>query len=266
LPAISSWLKKFGFKYQQTQLLDAYEILDTEVGKLSVGLGIQSFPLQQIYMFSDVELYRPFPANEGFLGDTQYAVWKEADQPQRTAERKEVEEQLVRAAKMKEAFKLAQAKAEELAAKAREQADQSLRKSVGPVENAAAIVEPAPFSWLSSGLAPGGMGLRLQVTDIPEVKNPGEEFMQTVLDLQPGEVGVAADESHQRVYVIRLIEQTPKEDILRQMFLARGVNDRNISQQYASERVQTIGEWMDNVVTKEMQVNWNRTPQQFGRF
>jgi hypothetical protein len=110
------------------------------------------------------------------------------------------------------------------------------------------------------------MGMRLQPTEIPEVPYPGEEFLQTVLDLQPGEIGVAADQPHKRVYVIRLISQTPDEDILRQMFLTRGISDRNVSQQYNAERLETLGAWMSNVLEKEMQVKWNRTPRPFDRY
>lgn len=262
LPVISGVLKKYGFKFQQTELLDVFEIADTEIGKASVGQGAQSFPLQQIYLF-DVKLYQAFAASEGFLRDTQYLLWKEADQAPRSAERKEVEEQLVRAVKMQEAFKLAKAQAEELAAKARERADKSLLTSLGPVDKAAAVVEPQPFSWLSSGFVPGGMGMRAQPTEIPEVPYPGDEFMQTVLDLQPGEIGVAADQPHKRVYVIRLISQTPQEDILRQMFLTKGITDQNVSQQYNQQRMQSLETWLDNVVNKEMQRKWNRRPQSY---
>jgi hypothetical protein len=266
MATIGPLLKKYDFKYEQTKSLDSFEIEGTEIGKASVGLpSQQQIPVSELYMY-ELGLYQALPASEGFLRDTQYVLWKETDQPQRPAERKDVEQELVRAAKMEDAYKLAKAEAETLAAKAREQADESLRKSLGPVDKAAAILEPAPFSWLSTGFAPGGMGMRLQPTEIPEVSYPGEEFMQTVLDLQPGEIGVAADAPHKRVYVIRLISQTPDEEILRQMFLTKGVSDRNVSQQYNSERLQTLDTWLSNVVNEEMQLKWNRQPQQFGQF
>lgn len=266
LPVISGVLKKYDFQYKQTPLLDAFEIEEEEIGKASVGLpNQQQVPVSDVYMY-DIKLYQAFPASEGFLRDTQYLLWKEADEPQLTADRKDVEEQLVKAAKMQEAFKLAKAEAERLAAQAREKGDESLRKSIGAVDKAAAIVNPQPFSWLSTGFSPGGMGMRLQPADIPEVPYPGEEFMQTVLDLQPGEVGVAADQPQKRVYVIRVVSQTPDEDILRQMFLTKGVSDRNVSQQYNSERLATLASWMTNVLEKEMQLKWNRTPQSYDRY
>jgi hypothetical protein len=263
LPAIGAVLKKYDFKYQQTELVDGFEIQEEELGKASVMLpNQQQITLSDFYMY-DIKLYQAFSASEGFLRDTQYIFWKEADQPYRPGERKEVEDQIVRALKLQEAFKLAKAEAEKLAAKAREQADESLLKSVGPVDKAAAVIEPRPFSWLSIGFAPGGLGMPLRESEIAEVPYPGEDFMQTVLDLQPGEIGVAADQPHKRVYVIRLISQTPDEDILRQMFLTRGVTDRNVSQQYNEERLRTLGAWLDNVLDKEMQVKWNRPPQRY---
>jgi hypothetical protein len=60
------------------------------------------------------------------------------------------------------------------------------------------------------------------------------------------------------------VSQTPDEDILRQMFLTKGIKDSNVSQQYSAQRLQTLAAWLDNVLEKEYQLNWNRTPQQFG--
>jgi hypothetical protein len=93
----------------------------------------------------------------------------------------------------------------------------------------------------------------------------GDEFMQTVLDLQPGDIGVAADQPHTRVYVIRMIEQKPDEDVLREMFLARGIADPNVSQQYNTERRGVLEAWIANVLFKEYQLKWNRNPIQYGR-
>lgn len=265
LASIGSVLKKYSFEYKQTPLADAFDIQDEEIGKATIGFGEQSFSLQDLYRFTDVQLYQAFPAFEGFLRDTTYVLWKEQDQPQQTADRKAVDEELAKAVKLQEAFKLAKAEAERLASQAREKGDESLHTTVGGVENAAAIVTPRPFSWYSSGFAPGGMGMRLQPTDVPEVPYPGDEFMQTVLDLQPGEVGVAPDMPQKRVYVIRLVDQTPEEDILRQMFLVKGIKDTNVSQQYNAQRLNTLAAWMDKVLSEEMQLKWNRPPRAYGQ-
>src|SRR5687768_13154350 len=114
----------------------------------------------------DIQLYQAFPASEGFLRDTTYILWKEVDQPQQPAERKAAEEQLVHAVKLQEAFKLAKAEADRLANEARKAPKESLLKSVGPIDKAAAVIEPPPFSWLSSGFMPGGMGMRLQPSEV----------------------------------------------------------------------------------------------------
>ncbi len=47
----------------------------------------------------------------------------------------------------------------------------------------------------------------------------GNDFMQAVAILQPGEVGVAWNEPKTVVYVIRVLETSPPADDLRQMFL-----------------------------------------------
>jgi hypothetical protein len=258
-------LKKHGFEYRQTALKDQFEIANEELGKaqISVGNG-QQVPVAAIYD-SQLNLYEPVTASEGFLRDTTYLLWKETDQPQQTPTRKEVDEELTKAVKLQDAYKDARIEAERLAGQARAKGDESLLKSLGPVDKAAAVVTTRPFSWLTTGFAPGGMGMRLQPTELPEAPYVGEEFMQMVLDLQPGEVGVAADQPHKRVYVIRMIEQSPEEDVLREMFLAKGVNDRNVSQQFNAERLATVESWVANVLLKEYQLKWNRNPTQFGR-
>jgi hypothetical protein len=50
------------------------------------------------------------------------------------------------------------------------------------------------------------------------------------------------------------------------MFLTRGINDRNVSQQYNAARLETLGSWMNDVLEKDMQVKWNRAPQPFDRY
>jgi len=213
------------------------------------------------YLFHEqFKLFDAYPA-QGVLRDVSYLLWKEAEEPQKTAVREKVEDKIVHAFKLQKAFELAKAEAEKLAEKARTEGP-DLRKSIGLADKAGAVVDAGPFSWLSSGVMPTGMG-RLHLTEIPEVPYAGEEFMQTALDLQPGEVGVAPDQPHSKVYVIHVLSQTPTEELMQTLFMTRGLADRNIAQLHVAERMGMVNTWVNNLLEKEFVVHWNRTPQQY---
>jgi hypothetical protein len=77
-------------------------------------------------------------------------------------------------------------------------------------------------------------------------------------------VGVAPDHPQRTIYVVRVISETPNEETLRGMFMARGIDSLEMGQQYARERLEQFQLWMENL-EKEMQVVWHRSPQGFDR-
>jgi hypothetical protein len=255
MPYLRPVLSKYDLKYHSTTLRDRFEIADEkELAEASFfdGRGIQ--PFEVIYNFG----LKPFQAVEamGFLRDMRYVVWVEQDQPAKAAERKDVEDDIVRAWKMQQAFDLAKAEATRLADEAK--GKDGLRQAFpGGVDKASAILDPAPFSWLTSGFMPGNMGAQLRISEVPEVPYAGEDFMQTIMDLQPGEVGVTYDQPHKHVFVVRMVSQTPEEDVLRRMFLVQGLNNQAVMQQIRNARMLELNQWLANV-QDEMQVKWNR--------
>jgi len=259
-PLLRDVLKEYELSYKQLDLMDRFEVEQDELGESSLFFPGQftPIPFTNIY-FARLEPYEMMQSS-GLLRDVAYLFWKEDEVEAKPAERNEAEEAIVRGWKMQQAYEEALKEAKKLADQARDA--ENLHKAFPDgVERAGAIQETKPFSWLTSGGLPFGMG-NLQMSEIPEVPYAGEEFMQAVMDLKPGEVGFAPDQSHRRVYLIRVVSQTPDEDVLRQMFMLRGIHDPNVMMQYRSDRGQQLRTWFTNL-EKEMQVNWNRPPQPF---
>lgn len=262
-PELRDVLKKYDLEYKQLDLMDQFEILGDELGESSIFVPGQyeeiAFP--RIGFDPGLKPFQPLQSY-GLLRNVNYIFWKEKEQPSKAAELKGSEEKIVQVWKRQKAYNLALKEAQDLAEKAK--GHDSLREAFPEgVEKAGAIQETDPFSWLTAGHMPMGM-TPLRVTQIPQVPYAGDEFMQTVMDLKPGEVGAAPDQSHKTVYVVRVISQTPSEEVLRSLFLARGVMDPNIAMQYASDRRQQFESWFENL-EKEMQVTWNRDPHNFER-
>jgi hypothetical protein len=259
-PRLRDVVKKYGLSFKQLDLLDRYEVAQEELGSTSFFNGRGFSPFSQMYDLG-LGLFEPAQVG-GDLRDVTYVFWKEQDQEAKPAERKDVEDQIVHAWKMDQAYELALAKAKELAAQARDK--ESLRAAFPDgVEKAGAVQETSPFSWLTTGSMPFGMAAP-ELSRVPEVPYAGEEFMQTVMDLKPGEVGATADQPHKTVYVVRVISQTPDEKALRELFLSQGVINPNMAFQYASDRAEQLQTWMSNL-EKDMQLTWYRPPQPFQR-
>jgi len=86
----------------------------------------------------------------------------------------------------------------------------------------------------------------------------GQEFMQGVFSLQPGQSGVAPNQAHSRVYVVRVLAQDPDDEKLKALFLESGYN----------ELVVTLGRneaWRTSVecirgIEDQYHVKWQRPP------
>src|SRR5438128_2382146 len=73
--------------------------------------------------------------------------------------------------------------------------------SLGEVApDALKVVVTKPFSWMTSG----GFGMfgRPELTQVPEINLPGQEFMRAVFALQAGQTGAAPNQAHSKVYVV----------------------------------------------------------------
>jgi hypothetical protein len=209
------WLAdQYGLTYEKTTPLTVRELYDTAVGKAGDANSQQVSVTQAAYQ--SLELYEPLLAED--LEGNWYLVTKTEDTPRRVPEFKEVRDQVAAAWKQAEAAKLAEKKAKELAAE--------VAKTGTPfdqfffADRGFDVIKPtAFFSMRSYPVGQGGTGTPPSLSDIPELKNVGPEFMRAAFDLDEKEVVGMLNFDKSAAYVIRLDRRQYTNDELKQLFL-----------------------------------------------
>jgi hypothetical protein len=95
----------------------------------------------------------------------------------------------------------------------------SLKEAL-PEDQAKKVLEPLPFSWLSRSGQPIAFGGAPRFSEVAGIPLAGQEFMEGVFNLQVGQAGVAVNQPHTTMYVVRVIAEEPALDIRREMFLS----------------------------------------------
>ena len=247
--------RKYQFQSGSTKLVDIHEIRDYELGQKVMEFDVRSGRFTPL-TFADIAfgrsdpLYSPQEANS-MEPDISYIYWRTAEEEPADVTFDQVRDQVVEAWKMKKAFGLAQDEARKLAEKARSAA--SLKEVVDPTK----VVTTLPFSWLSTGSLAFGFG-EPSLSTIPGIDLAGHDFMEGVFSLHPGETGIAPDQPHKKVYVVRVLTQEPADDVLREQFLESGLNFQvmNVAQR---EMFRTSLAWYEEL-EKEMRLVWERPP------
>lgn len=196
-----------------TGLISALQMAGTDIGKSRVE-GSASFV--EVAYGKGTPMFLPGTSQD--IEGNSYVYWKVDDSPERVPEFDEVRQQVLNAWKLVEAREPATKEAERLAAEAR-----GAKKSLADLlagKKDMQVLTPPPFTWLTYGNLPwyyrmSAPGLN-EVAGIPGAKT---DFMRTVFGLKPGETGVAADQSKSTVYVVRLVEYTPGDSVLWDMFV-----------------------------------------------
>lgn len=184
-----------------------------------------------------------------------YISWKTEDQPEFVptfdVARKDVEH----AWRIVEARSLARAKAEAIA----RQADAS-KQTLEAAAAAAGGLKAAtvgPFSWLTQGTVPFGTAPSLSQ---PEgLSMPGEEFMQAVFGLQPGQTTVAFNEPRTVCYAIRSVSLEPAVEKLRERFVEERNDQRRLAMVAQRETSKAVGAWAENLENR-YDLEWKREP------
>jgi hypothetical protein len=181
-----------------------------------------------------------------------YVYWRTAEQEAKDPKFDEVQKQLVDAWKLDKAFSLAKVEAQKLADKAKTAKD---LKEVVP--DPTKVVVPGPFSWLTTGSLAFGSGAPSLSTP-SDIELAGTDFMEAVFSLKPGEAGIAPNQSHRKIYVVKVMSQEPGDDVLKEQFLETGLNMpvMNIAQREMMRTSIDLFEGLD----KEMQLVWVRPP------
>jgi hypothetical protein len=168
---------------------------------------------------STKNLYEPMLTQELDLESDWYLVMKIEDKPRRIPEFKDIRPQVDEAWKRAEAAKLAEKTAKELAAE--------VTKAGAPfdqfffAERGFDVVKPtAFFSWRSYPVGHVGRGMPPGLSDVPELKNVGPDFMEAAFGLEEKEAVGMLNFDKSAAYVIRLDRKQYSDDMLKQLFLA----------------------------------------------
>ncbi|MBL9163590.1 MAG: hypothetical protein JNL18_12725 [Planctomycetaceae bacterium] len=209
------WLAdKNALVYEKMSPLTAPELYDTPVGK-AIGTATQEMTVAQAAFYA-LKPFEPFMASE-LEGDV-YIVMKTEDIPRRVPDFKEVRDRVAAAWKQREAAKLAEKKAKELATE--------IQKSNTPFDQFffadrgfEVIKETALFSWLNYPTGRAGFGSLPSLSDIPELKGIGPQFMETVFGLADNETVGVLNYDQTAAYVVRIARKQWSEDELKKLFL-----------------------------------------------
>ena len=188
------------------------------------------------------------------IDGNRYVSWKTEDQPEFTPSFQSAREDVLRAWRIVEARPLARKAAEELVAEAKEgKTLEAVAASRGGLE----VEKVGPFNWLTRGTAPFGSAPELSQPD--GLSMPGEELMQAVFALEPGESTVAFNEPQTVCYAIRLGSFEPDEAQLKELFIAAAKDPRRLAAVAEDDTRQVYDRWLESIEKKHA-VSWKREP------
>jgi hypothetical protein len=188
------------------------------------------------------------------IDGNRYVSWKTEDQPEFTPSFQSAREDVLRAWRIVEARPLARKAAEELVAEAKEgKTLEAVAASRGGLE----VEKVGPFTWLTRGTAPFGSAPERSQ---PEgLAMPGEELMQAVFALEPGQSTVAFNEPKTVCYAIRLGSFEPDEAQLKELFIAAAKDPRRLAAVAEGDTRQVYDRWLESIEKKHA-VSWKREP------
>jgi hypothetical protein len=202
------------FMVEQTSLLSLRELgEETMVGRAMEPEGLRR-PVWNA-AFSSLELYEPLLGKD--LDGNWYLVVKTEDKPQRIPPLEEIRDQVVDAWKQQEAFKLAEARAKELAEQVRS-ASQGFEEFFAD-RGIEVVPQTAMFSWVSYGMSGPGTGQLPSLSEAPPLEKVGKEFMETVFSLEDADVAATHNHDQTAAYVVRVQTRERSRDELKEAFL-----------------------------------------------
>jgi hypothetical protein len=241
----------YGLSAGTTPLVDVFSIRDYDIGKISETN--QRFR-QEAFREGIPEYKTSLTYDIGGLSSAYqvYVYWRTQIAPTEVPELNEVRDDVVYAWKLQQARELAredaQRKAQEVARAA------SMKDLYGE-----AVITVGPFTWMRSLAVPTGFGQQVVPSEVPDIEKPGDEFMRSVFSLEKGETGVAINAPESVVYVVRVVEQTPTYQELRERFFRSRPNTSDIQSIGENERYALMADWYRGLA-KEMDVQWKREP------
>ncbi|HYO24543.1 MAG TPA: hypothetical protein VEQ85_06295, partial [Lacipirellulaceae bacterium] len=209
------WLADaYGLTYETTGALTYMQLNELPVGK---AVDDQSGRVNlAAAAFTSLDLYEPFLAHDSLGGDW-YLAAKIEDAPRRVPPFDEVRDKVAVAWRRIEAAKLAEKAAKDLA--------KELETSAEPfgeffkAKGYEVVPQTAMFSWRTYLFGPEN-GQPAQLSDVPELKNVGPDFMEAAFSLKDGEKAIGLlNFDRSSAYVIRLAARQYTPDELKSLFL-----------------------------------------------
>jgi len=90
------------------------------------------------------------------------------------------------------------------------------------------------------------------------IEAPGEEFMESVFQLEVNQAGTAVNAPHSIVYVVRVVRETPDEDTRRERFIETGVG-MDTYYMAIMDSQKRLFDWFKQLET-DYKVDWQRPP------
>ncbi len=206
-------------------------------------------------MFGESAMTLRPQTSRDMLGN-RFLSWKTQDQPEFVPTFAAARENVEKAWRIIEARDLARAEAEELAeqANSREVSLEQLATDRGDVT----MTQVGPFAWydMTNGMP--------QLSQPPGAFLPGDDFMQAVFSLSPGETTVAFNEPQTVCYCVRLLSLTPPDSELRAQFLDRRDDMMPLDQVAQQSYAGVFERWIEGLEDR-YELRWERQPRMPGR-
>ena len=278
LPDIASLAKSLGLKYVNLGSTDYFGLFEKHFNFAgSVMMEDERFTMVSEAIFQGqgtVGEKRAALAMDWREG-TEYLFWitKYSEPRIPNYDEEGMTEQVEARWRMVEARPLAKQKAEELA--------EAVKKSEGsfieyftahPNNDVKAMTGTEFFTWLTPSYTGASLGEvcesgvmpRESLRDNVVLKNLGNDFMQTVYNLEPGQVAVAHNEPQDTFYVVRMLEVVPTEDAAFDAFVLDSPDSRNLYRQAAmQDRARKLQQGALKKVTEKSNFVWKVKPSEY---
>jgi hypothetical protein len=206
--------KENGLSFNRTKLLSVWQAQESEIGASLIRGAIPVWAY--IYQTSKFRYAVSRDANAAYL------FWKNDDEKETVPkfDDKGVREEVLHAWKMIQARSLAKKAAKSLA----DQASSGGKRLDQLVKDRPdmRVVLPPKFSWMTEipVASTTQQRPRFRISAVAGVPMAGDDFMATVFQLEPGQVGVAFNAPETVVYVVRPSEFTHSYEVRWKLFLA----------------------------------------------
>ena len=220
--------------------------------QLDYARAWQQISFLSIAYNKDFALYEVKEVRHGESVDDRFLFWKTESEAEKVPTFEEAREKVELAWKKSKALEFAKEKAEQLAKQANDEG-KTLSEAFKDIYD---VTETNEFSWLSQGMVAESFAPP-RISFVDGVEYPGNEFMQSVFDLDIGEIGSAVNYPESIVYVV-YVKSKRSDELLRDQFFTQGVTMpvRFVASQ---ENQRNFGEWYKDF-QKEHNVEWVRDP------